>query len=58
MYQALAEKNQLPITNDILAEIITDSSLKSDRVHPNATGYQLLAKNIAALLKQSGAIAE
>ena len=56
MYQALAEKNQLPISEDILAEIIGNSTLKSDRVHPNAQGYQLLAQDIAALLRRSGAI--
>lgn len=56
MYQALAEKNQLPISNDILAEIIGNSTLKSDRVHPNAQGYQLLAQDIATLLRRSGAI--
>jgi len=58
MYQALAEENRLPISNDILAEIIGNKTLKSDRVHPNAQGYQLLAQNIAALLRQSGAIPE
>ncbi len=56
MYQALAEKNQLPISNDILSEIIGNSSLKSDRVHPNTQGYQRLAQDIAALLQRSGAI--
>jgi lysophospholipase L1-like esterase len=56
MYQALAEENQLPVTENILGEIIGNNSLKSDRVHPNAQGYQLLAQNIAALLSRSGAI--
>lgn len=56
MYQALAEKNQLPISNDILAEIIGNNTLKSDRVHPNALGYQVLAQDIASLLQRSGAI--
>ncbi len=56
MYQALAEKNRLPISNDILAEIISNNTLKSDRVHPNAQGYQLLAQDIASRLQRSGAI--
>ncbi len=58
MYQALAEKNQLPVSNDILAEIIANNTLKSDRVHPNAQGYQRLAKDIASLLQRSGATPE
>jgi len=58
MYQALADENQLPIANNILGDIIGNNSLKSDHIHPNAQGYQLLAQGIASLLKQSGAVAE
>lgn len=56
MYMALANKNQLPISNVILGEIIGDNALKSDRIHPNTQGYQLLAQDIASLIKQSGGI--
>ena len=56
IYQALAENNQLPIENNILSEIIANNSLKSDHVHPNAHGYQLLAESIDLLLKQSAAL--
>ncbi len=56
IYQELAEKNQLPITNDILAEILANNAFKSDHIHPNAKGYQLLATDISLLLKQSGGI--
>ena len=58
MYQALAEANQVPITDGILAEIIGKNSLKSDHVHPNTQGYQILAQDIASLLKRTGAIPE
>ncbi len=56
MYQVLAEKNQIPLANDILGDIIGNNSLKSDNVHPNARGYQRLAENIRSLLRNSGAI--
>jgi len=56
IYQALAQKNQLPIADDILADILGKASLKSDHIHPNAMGYQKLAQHIALLLKQSGAL--
>ena len=56
IYQRLADDNQVPITNNILPEILAESSLKSDQVHPNAQGYQLLAKNISLTLQHSGAL--
>lgn len=56
IYLELAEENQLPVTNDILAEILANNAYKSDHIHPNAMGYQLLAAEIASLLKQSGGI--
>jgi len=43
MYQALADENQLPIASDILGHIIGNNALKSDHIHPNSKGYQLLA---------------
>ena len=56
IYQALAESNQLPVADDILGDILGKTSLKSDHIHPNAKGYQILAQHIAKLLKQSGAL--
>ena len=56
MYQALAEENNVPIENTILGDILGKNSLKSDQIHPNARGYQLVAESISSLLQQSGAI--
>jgi acyl-CoA thioesterase-1 len=58
IYQALADENHVPIANNILGDIIGNNSLKSDHIHPNTEGYQLLAENINVVLKQSGAISE
>ena len=58
IYQALADENHVPIANNILGDIIGNNSLKSDHIHPNTQGYQLLAENINVVLKQSGAISE
>ena len=55
-YEELAEKNNIPISNDILGDIIANNSLKSDRIHPNSKGYQLLAEDISSLLQRYGAI--
>jgi acyl-CoA thioesterase-1 len=58
IYKALADENHVPIANNILGDIIGNNSLKSDHIHPNTQGYQLLAENINIVLKQSGAISE
>ena len=56
IYQALADKNRIPIANDILSTILRKNRLKSDHIHPNAMGYQLLAEYIALTLSQTGAL--
>jgi len=56
LYQSLAEENHLPIDSDILGDILGKNKLKSDHIHPNTKGYQILAERIATLLKQSGAV--
>lgn len=56
IYQKLADDNMLVFEKDILGDILSNASLKSDHVHPNSKGYQLLAETIAALLVQTGAI--
>ena len=55
-YEELAKKNNIPISGDILGDIIGNNSLKSDHIHPNNKGYQLLAEDITLLLERYGAI--
>jgi len=57
IYQLLADENHIPIENNILGSILGNNSLKSDHIHPNSKGYQLLAEKIAFLLRQTGALA-
>jgi lysophospholipase L1-like esterase len=56
LYEDLAKEFQIPIERKILPKIMSKSSLKSDHIHPNATGYRLLAEALADLLKRNGAI--
>lgn len=56
LYRELAEKNNIPISNDILGDIIGNHALKSDHIHPNNKGYQILAEDITLLLQRYGAI--
>jgi len=56
IYKTLADENGLPIENDALGYILGKNSLKSDHVHPNSKGYQILAEKIRDLLVTSSAL--
>lgn len=55
-YRETAAEMKIPIEEKILATVLSDGSLKSDYIHPNAAGYRRLAEAIADLLKKSGAL--
>ncbi len=55
-YTAIAKEFSIPIETEMLRDILTDNSLKSDLVHPNAAGYKKLAERVGELLKKAGAI--
>ena len=56
LYGELDKEFSLPVEAEILPNILADSRLKSDYIHPNAIGYRRLAEAVAALLRASGAI--
>ena len=56
MYREIAKELSIPIEEKILPAVLADGSLKSDYIHPNATGYRRIAEALAVLLKKSGAI--
>lgn len=56
IYQQVAEAEKVPIDLKSLPEIISKPELRSDQVHPNAEGYQLLAEAVFNLLKKTGAL--
>lgn len=56
MYLELAETNQVPILEDTLSGILLNPANKSDRIHPNAEGYKIIAEKIKTLLEKTGAI--
>jgi acyl-CoA thioesterase I len=55
-YLELASRYALPIEPLALPEILGDADRKADQIHPNARGYADLARAVADLLKESGAV--
>jgi acyl-CoA thioesterase-1 len=55
-YREIAAEMGLPVEEESLTTVLSDGSLKSDYIHPNAAGYRRLAESIAALMKKSGAV--
>jgi acyl-CoA thioesterase I len=47
MYERVADDEECLVVEDLLDGILSDPSLKSDEIHPNAKGYALLAERIA-----------
>ncbi len=56
IYREVAEELKVPLQTDILPEVLGDSSLKSDTIHPNAKGYRLIGEAVHKLLQKSGAL--
>jgi lysophospholipase L1-like esterase len=56
LYAEIASEAGIPFEEDVLAEILSDSALKSDPIHPNAAGYKELASALEKLLQRSGAL--
>jgi len=55
-YRETAAEMKIPFDENTLAKVLSDSSLKSDYIHPNAAGYRRLAESIADFLVRSGAV--
>lgn len=56
VYKALADTLQVPLENDIIPEIESETALKSDPIHPNAKGYEMLGEHVYQWLKAQGAL--
>lgn len=54
IYAALADEEGLLLIDDIFAQVLSDASLRADRIHPNAEGYRVMAEDIAAKLARAG----
>lgn len=45
-YATIAEENQIPFEGEILLDLLGDNDMKSDPIHPNSAGYQLMAEAV------------
>jgi acyl-CoA thioesterase-1 len=55
-YKKISEDMGVPLEGSLFADILADSKLRADPIHPNADGYQRLAEGIAAFLRKTGAL--
>ena len=55
-YDDLAAEFAIPGDNETLERVLSDNSLKSDMIHPNAAGYREMAQAVAELLRSAGAL--
>jgi len=52
-YTTIAEENQIPYERDILLDLLGDNDMKSDSIHPNATGYRLMAEAVYGVIEDA-----
>ncbi len=53
LYEEIANEENVPLISGLLADILSNPSLKSDQIHPNALGYRQMAENIYENLKEN-----
>lgn len=56
LYSSIAENTDVLFIQNLLPEILSDASMKSDTVHPNEKGYRVMALALADTLRDSGAL--
>jgi lysophospholipase L1-like esterase len=53
-YGKIAKDHGVPLIEDAMADVLSDTQLKSDQLHPNAAGHALLSKKLLESLKTIG----
>ncbi|MFC6671434.1 GDSL-type esterase/lipase family protein [Marinobacterium aestuariivivens] len=56
LYEELADEYGLVFLPDAIADTLSEPSLKSDQIHPNAAGYARIADELLNLLQSAGAL--
>lgn len=55
-YETLHTDLRVPVEFDIISDLESDRSMKSDQIHFNQQGYRRLAQAVHELLRQTGAL--
>jgi acyl-CoA thioesterase I len=53
-YQKVAKEHQVPLIEDALPDVLSNTDLKADQLHPNVAGHALLSKKIFDALAAIG----
>ena len=53
LYVEVAKEENIPLLSGVLANILSQPSLKNDQIHPNALGYKEMAELIYESLKEN-----
>lgn len=53
LYSQIADQYTIPLQKEILVDLLSDNSMKSDVIHPNASGYRLMAEAIYDLINRA-----
>jgi lysophospholipase L1-like esterase len=53
LYSQIADQYTIPLQKEILVDLLSDNNMKSDVIHPNATGYRLMAEAIYDLINRA-----
>lgn len=53
-YREVAKEHKVPLIEDAMADVLSDTNLKGDQLHPNAAGHALLSKKIFEALVKIG----
>lgn len=51
MYEKVADDEHCLFIDDVVDGILTNTTLKSDEIHPNAAGYALMAERVAGPMR-------
>jgi acyl-CoA thioesterase-1 len=57
LYRDLAQRAKVPLIEDALPAVLSDSALKLDALHPTAEGHRVLADRVAGELQRIGLLA-
>lgn len=55
-YRVVADKTGVPLQESVIPEVLSDTRFKSDQIHPNAAGYEMMAEAVYRLLIREGAL--